>query len=614
MEGRPRVAAYVLLADPSFLVESIRAYYPYVDRIILSYDETSTSWTGTALPVAQCRELVRALDRDRKCVEMPGRFARLEHEPLENDTFQRQAALDAASDGADWVLQLDTDEVMLRPESFFAALWRADRAGASGLEYPARWLYTRGRSGRYLELSSRFWHYAASYPGPLAVRAGTALRLARQSDVPLYRVDFQRRNTDPWHPTDAKVDEVIRPDEAVLHFSWVRDPAVIRRKFGWSGHTEEMKPPRIYRDWERRTRNPSLAAALTPLRLRPSAWYRLSRVPEPPGGVPIRVVDAVHSMASMSTGPQHTVCVVTFERPDFLRRCLDALRRHVTADTEIVVVDASAHAADDLAEASSSVTTYVHAPALAGWMTRSRNEALLHSHGRIVSFIDDDVVVSATWQSAVLTAFDDETVDAVAGRTRNNLPGEEHYDHPVGRLRPDGSLTEGFGSMPEGAVEVDHGIGANMSFRRAVLARLGGFRDDYPGTAIREDTDMYLRIKHLGGRAVFVPTALVDHLPAPHVKGARFDTRYKLYARRNHMVMLARYAGIGSPMLRGWVRRQFAGVWDAEGVSGKVERAGVVTVGVAWGAAAMALNARWRPLRPERDDAKGAALRDALSS
>lgn len=312
--------------------------------------------------------------------------------------------------------------------------------------------------------------------------------------------------------------------------------------------------------------------------------------------------------------PQHTVCIVTYERPEFLRRCVAALRRHVTVDTEIVVVDASASVAGNLADATSPVTAYVHVPQLAGWMTRSRNEALLHAHGRIISFIDDDVVVSAIWQRAIIAAFDDESVDAVAGRTRNNLPGEEHYEPPVGRLQPDGSLTEGFGSMTEGTVEIDHGIGANMSFRRSMLARLGGFRDDYPGTAMREDTDIYLRIKRLGGRAVFVPEALVDHLPAPHVKGARFDTRYKLYARRNHMVMLARHDGIRSAMLHEWIRRQFAGVWSATGAAAKVERAGVVTIGVLWGAAAMTRTARWHPSRPERDDVKGAALRDALSS
>ncbi len=309
----------------------------------------------------------------------------------------------------------------------------------------------------------------------------------------------------------------------------------------------------------------------------------------------------------------HSICIVTYERRDFLRRCLESVQDHVTSDTEVVVVDASATGAAALVEQVLPATKYVHAPQLAGWMTRSRNEALRHVGGDIVSFIDDDVVVSPTWQPSLLAAFADPTVTAVAGRTRNLQPGEDSYDQPVGRLLPDGSLTEGFASLPGGVIDVDHGIGANMSFRRSMLALLGGLRDDYPGTAMREDTDIFLRVKRAGGRAVFVPDAVVDHLPAPHVKGQRFDTRYKLYARRNHMVLLARDSGIRSPSLRRWIVREFGGVAEAPGLWRKVRRFGVTALGVAWGAAAMVRQARWGPTPPARDDPAGQALRALLS-
>lgn len=309
----------------------------------------------------------------------------------------------------------------------------------------------------------------------------------------------------------------------------------------------------------------------------------------------------------------HSICIVTYERRDFLRRCLTSLRANVTADTEIVVVDASVTGAATMVEEVFPSTIYVHAPQLSGWMTRSRNAGLRHVGGDIVSFIDDDVVVSATWQSALVTAFTDPTVTAVAGRTRNLQPGEDSYDQPIGRLLPDGSLTEGFASLPGVVTDVDHGIGANMSFRRSILALLGGFRDDYPGTAMREDTDMFLRVKRAGGRAVFVPDAVVDHLPGPHIKGQRFDTRYKLYARRNHMVLLARDAGIRSQSLRRWVRREFRAVGDAPGVLRKVRRFGVTALGIGWGVGAMIRQARWAPTPPVRADGAGSELRALLS-
>lgn len=275
-----------MLADPSFLRESLLAYYPFVDRIVVSYDATGTSWTGTPLPLAQCLDLVRALDTEGKCIEAPGHYARLDEDPLVNDTFQRQAALDAAGEDADWVLQLDTDEVMPRPGAFFAALARAGAVGAGGLDYPSRRIDSRVAPGRYLEHTTRFWRPAMSYPGPLAVRPGTRLTLARQADVPLHRVDVRRRNTDPWHPRDARVDEVVPVADAVLHFSWVRDPAVMRRKFGWSGHAGELRPPEVYRRWEQRGRHPQRTALATPLRRSAEDWFRISTIAEPPGGAP----------------------------------------------------------------------------------------------------------------------------------------------------------------------------------------------------------------------------------------------------------------------------------------------------------------------------------------
>lgn len=314
----------------------------------------------------------------------------------------------------------------------------------------------------------------------------------------------------------------------------------------------------------------------------------------------------------MAEAVRLSVCIVTYERPEFLRRCLLALLETLDEHAEIVVVDASAADRTATVREIDEAVVYVHAPQLAGWMTRSRNEALRRVRGELIGFLDDDVVVHPGWQAAIERAFADPAVSAVAGRTRNGQPGEERYAPPIGRLLPDGRLTDGFASAPEAQVDVDHGIGANMSFRRSVLAELGGFRDDYPGTALREDTDVFLRVRAIGGRSVFAPDAVVDHLPAPHVRGARFDTRYKLYGRRNHMVLLARDGGIRSRMLRRWVGGQFAAVGRARGLRAKGARLGITLVGVAWGAGAALRSASWNPSAPRRSDPAGRELRAAL--
>lgn len=279
---------------------------------------------------------------------------------------------------------------------------------------------------------------------------------------------------------------------------------------------------------------------------------------------------------------------------------------------QIVVVDASPVGSEDAVAAIDPTARYVHAPHLAGWMTRSRNEALLHVDADVISFIDDDVVVRPGWDRALMRAFADLTVDAVGGRTCNDVPGDDVYDRPIGRLLDDGTLTAGFGAARDEYVEIDHGIGANMSFRREVLAELGGFRDDYPGTAMREDTDVFLRVRRLGRRVIFAPDAVVDHLPAPHVHGKRFDRRYQLYGLRNHMVLLARHEGIRSTSIRRYVARQYRGIMAPTSFQRRVKRFLLLTAGVAWGGAAMLVSARWNPLPAARYDVAGRRIREAL--
>ncbi len=279
---RLRTNAYVLAADPAYLAASVRAYYDRVDRIVVSYDRDAMSWSGTPLPVDDCLTTLKSLDVDGKCELAPGDFWRPGHDPLDNDTHQRQVALDQASDGADWVLQIDTDEVLAAPETFFRAIERAHDTGATALDFPARWLYARvgdaRRGGRYLEASSRLWRPVAGFPGPLAVRPGTRLTCARQAPSAVrYRVDLRAWNTDPAQGPGSVVHEVIDMEEAVVHYSWVRSDAYMRRKLGWSGHSAAYSQPAVYRRWAARQRHPLGTVLTTPLRRHPE-WFRLSTI------------------------------------------------------------------------------------------------------------------------------------------------------------------------------------------------------------------------------------------------------------------------------------------------------------------------------------------------
>ena len=145
----------------------------------------------------------------------------------------------------------------------------------------------------------------------------------------------------------------------------------------------------------------------------------------------------------------------------------------------------------------------------------------------------------------------------MGGRQIRRQPGEltDGLD-AIGQLLDDGTLTGHFAADPGRVVDVDHLLGANMAFRRSVLDQLGGIRDGYAGTCIREETDLCLRVQRAGYRLLYTPDAVVEHVAAPYAKGERFDLRYAYWAQKNHLILLIRIFGISDPR----VRRFAAGV------------------------------------------------------
>jgi hypothetical protein len=278
-----RLNAYVLAGEPSFIAASVQSYYAAVERIVVAHDDRGLGWSGNPMPVEESLRELRHVDPDRKLEFWPLTFADPALSPMACDTRIRQAALDRASEGADWVLQIDADEVIADLDVFLEMLHRAHRAGARGLDFPSRWIYARTTSGNVLECSTRWWRAAAGYPGPLAVKGGTTLRVARQCEGSLFRVDFRRRNTDPWHARGTPVHSTVPVRSGVIHFSWVRTAEELLEKARTSTHRHDFEWEAKIAKWRFRQRHPWLATALTPLRRKEHpSWLRRARLPVDP--------------------------------------------------------------------------------------------------------------------------------------------------------------------------------------------------------------------------------------------------------------------------------------------------------------------------------------------
>jgi hypothetical protein len=234
-----RINAYVLAADPTWIEWSVGAYYPHVREIVVSYDRSGRGWTGASVPTEECLTRLKALDHDHKMRFVPGDFSAPVADPMQNDTLQRNVALELASEGADWVMQLDTDEFLPRPEALLEAITRADAVGLDAVEMPMRVLYRAVNRQCALEVCSTDGMDHFEYIAPAAVRAGSRLLHSRQTRGGFLRAVVEGDSkslqlTRPAGPGEVR-EEFLYSEEAVIHNSWARSPLELVGKLAsWS--------------------------------------------------------------------------------------------------------------------------------------------------------------------------------------------------------------------------------------------------------------------------------------------------------------------------------------------------------------------------------------------
>jgi hypothetical protein len=229
-----RLKAYVLAGDPNWIEASVLSYYNLIDEIVVSYDSAGLSWTGYPIPTKECLDKLVAIDSDNKMRLLAGNYHSKERTPLQNDTYQRQCAIDYFGQRADWILQIDTDEVVPSALAIAECLNHVpgDRIA---LYWPMRAFFQRTRRRKFLEVTTFARRQLSEYPGAIAVRPGVRLEEARNSSMPNWVCGIQRRPYDRLSGARLLADEVIPRSFAILHLSWVRSLEDIQRKTrSWS--------------------------------------------------------------------------------------------------------------------------------------------------------------------------------------------------------------------------------------------------------------------------------------------------------------------------------------------------------------------------------------------
>jgi GT2 family glycosyltransferase len=227
-----------------------------------------------------------------------------------------------------------------------------------------------------------------------------------------------------------------------------------------------------------------------------------------------------------------SVVIVTYNRCNDLEECLNSLLNLNEPPSEIIVVDSNSN--DGTHELVKRYPLkFVNIKERS--MVKARNTGLQHAKGEIVAYVDDDVVVDKDWAKYILKPYEYKNVGGVGGRVipigyqekTINLP--EKY-RAVGKVFDNGFVLNNYDIPTQHPIEVDTLIGCNMSFRRDLLLKIGGFDENFMGSCFRDDTDISTRVKKLKYRLIYHPKALVWH----KYKGKIVDRKWFYWYSYNH--------------------------------------------------------------------------------
>jgi GT2 family glycosyltransferase len=314
------------------------------------------------------------------------------------------------------------------------------------------------------------------------------------------------------------------------------------------------------------------------------------------------------------------LCAYTERRWPDLVAAIGSVHAQTAAAAEIVLVVDHDEALLERAGAALAGVRCLRNDARRG-LSGARNTAIAAAAGEVLAFLDDDAVAEPDWLARLLAAYDDPRVLAAGGAVRPRWDGGRPRAFP-----PEFDWVVGctYRGMPESPGPVRNVIGANMSFRRDVLAAVGGFREDVGRVGAVpigcEETELCLRARRRfpDGIVLYEPRAVVHHrVPAERASWRYFAAR--CYAEGRSKAQVCRLAGARGALaserahvagpLREAVTRDVTATVHSRDLAA-LARVGAVAVGVSLASAGLVAGRALPASRPAGRRARAAAAAD----
>lgn len=214
-----------------------------------------------------------------------------------------------------------------------------------------------------------------------------------------------------------------------------------------------------------------------------------------------------------------SVIVCTYNRAQILRDSLESfagMRGSDQPNVELLIIDnnstdATRRVSDEYCSQHPNAR---YALASQPGLSNARNKGVTEARGRIIAYVDDDVLFDPGWLEAVIDIFEKHPDASCMG-------GKSIPKFDAGR--PDwacGEVLSIYGSTQSGdsvkwMTYPEHPFGLNMAFRRDVFSQVGEFNPRLgrkkKNLLSMEESDYFYRVAKAGLKVIYTPSAVLFH-------------------------------------------------------------------------------------------------------
>lgn len=222
------------------------------------------------------------------------------------------------------------------------------------------------------------------------------------------------------------------------------------------------------------------------------------------------------------------ICVYTESRWTVLLSVIESVKRQTTPPLEIIiVVDHNPHLKKRIRNNIIDVTVLDNQEQKG--LSGARNTGIKAAQGSVIAFIDDDAIAELNWLEELSVGYTNPEVKGVGGEVVPHWKTGKPQWYPEEFYWVVGCTYLG---MPVKTEYIRNFLGCNMSFRRELFDKIGGFKngigrvDSIPMGC--EETELCIRTQKILPNSLFLyrPSArVVHHVPEDRARLSYFLSR-----------------------------------------------------------------------------------------